>query len=51
MLWQGPASGRSEFGGCLAYVLAKTRRLPLFYQRDDFGQTEIAGVSVPRASI
>ena len=38
-------------GGCLAYVLAKTPRLPLFYQRVDFRQTEITGVSLPRASI
>jgi hypothetical protein len=27
-----------------AYALAKSRRLPLLYQGDDFSQTDIVGV-------
>jgi uncharacterized protein with PIN domain len=41
-----PASGGLHYGDCLAYALAKTRRLPLLFQGDDFSQTDIA--SVPR---
>ncbi len=30
-----------NFGDCFAYALAKTRRLPLLYQGNDFSQTDI----------
>jgi ribonuclease VapC len=30
-----------NFGNCFAYALAKTRRLPLLYQGNDFSQTDI----------
>jgi ribonuclease VapC len=40
-----------NYGGCFAYALAKTRRLPLLYQGNDFLHTDIAGVSLPPASV
>jgi ribonuclease VapC len=36
-----------NYGDCLAYALAKTRRLPLLYQGEDFSQTDIMGVPMP----
>jgi uncharacterized protein with PIN domain len=36
-------AGRS-YGDCFAYAPAKSRRLPLLYQGDDFAQTDVEGV-------
>jgi ribonuclease VapC len=33
-----------NYGDCFAYALAKSRRLPLLFQGDDFSQTDITGV-------
>ena len=33
-----------NYGDCFAYVLAKSRRLPLLYLGNDFSQTDIEGV-------
>src|SRR6516165_2766373 len=46
--WRRFGKGRHLAGlnycDCFAYALAKTRRLPLLFQGDDFSQTDIAGV-------
>jgi len=31
-----------NFGDCFSYALAKVRREPLFYQGNDFSQTDLA---------
>ncbi len=33
-----------NYGDCFAYALAKSRRLPLLFQGEDFSQTDITGV-------
>jgi ribonuclease VapC len=45
-LWQGSPSGRLNYGDCFAYALAKTRRLALLFQSDDFSRTDIEGVAL-----
>ena len=51
LAWRRFGKGRHpaglNYGDCFAYALAKTRRLPLLYQGQDFSQTDIAGVPVP----
>jgi ribonuclease VapC len=46
--WRRFGKGRHpaglNYGDCFAYALAKTRRLPLLYQGDDFSRTDVAGV-------
>ena len=53
LAWRRFGKGRHpaglNYGDCFAYALAKTRRLPLLYQENDFRQTDIAGVSLPLA--
>lgn len=55
LAWRRFGKGRHpaglNYGGCFAYALAKTRRLPLLYQGNDFLHTDIAGVSLPPASV
>jgi ribonuclease VapC len=47
LAWRRFGKGRHPAGlnyrDCFAYALAKTRRLPLLFQGDDFAQTDIAG--------
>jgi len=51
LAWRRFGKGRHpaglNYGDCFAYALAKTRRLPLLYQGQDFSQTDIAGVPMP----
>jgi ribonuclease VapC len=46
--WRRFGKGRHpaglNYGDCFAYALAKSRRLPLLYEGNDFSQTDIAGV-------
>jgi ribonuclease VapC len=46
--WRRFGKGRHpaglNFGDCFAYALAKTRRLPLLYQGQDFSHTDIVGL-------
>jgi ribonuclease VapC len=46
--WRRFGKGRHpaalNYGDCFAYALAKTRRLPLLYQGNDFSRTDIEGV-------
>jgi len=46
--WRRFGKGRHpaglNYGECFAYALAKTRRLPLLFQGDDFSQTDIEAV-------
>jgi ribonuclease VapC len=55
LTWRPFGKGRHppglNCGGCFAYALAKTRRLPLLYQGNDFLHTDIAAVSLPSASV
>ena len=48
LAWRRFGKGRHpaglNYGDCFAYALAKSRRLPLLSQCDDFSQTDIAGV-------
>jgi ribonuclease VapC len=48
MAWRRFGKGRHpaglNYGACFAHALAKTRRLPLLYQGDDFSQTDIGTV-------
>src|SRR5438477_7269840 len=48
MAWRRFGKGRHpaalNYDDCFAYALAKSRRLPLLYQGDDFSQTDIAEV-------
>ncbi len=46
---KGRHSAGLNFGDCFAYALAKTRRLPLLYQGDDFSQTDVQVVPLPPA--
>jgi ribonuclease VapC len=52
LAWRRFGKGRHppglNYGDCFAYALAKTRRLPLLFQGDDFSQTDIAGVPLLR---
>ena len=52
LAWRRFGKGRHpaglNYGDCFAYALAKTRRLPLLFQGNDFSQTDIAGVPPPR---
>jgi ribonuclease VapC len=45
LAWRRFGKGRHpaglNYGDCFAYALAKTRRLPLLFQGDDFGRTDI----------
>jgi ribonuclease VapC len=45
LAWRRYGKGRHpaglNFGDCFAYALAKVRRLPLLFQGNDFGQTDI----------
>ena len=45
--WRRFGKGRHpaalNYGDCFAYVLAKSRRLPLLYLGNDFSQTDIEG--------
>jgi ribonuclease VapC len=51
LAWRRFGKGRHpaglNYGDCFAYALAKTRRLPLLYQGQDFSQTDITGVPMP----
>ena len=53
--WRRFGEGRHpaglNYGNCFAYAVAKTGRLPLLYQGNDFRQTDIADVSLPLASV
>jgi ribonuclease VapC len=55
LAWRRFGKGRHpaglSYGDCFAYALAKTRRLPLLYQGDDFSRTDLAEVSLPPAQI
>ena len=46
--WRRFGKGRHpaalNYGDCFAYALAKSRRLPLLFQGDDFSQTDIESV-------
>ena len=48
LAWRRFGKGRHpaglNYGDCFAYALAKSRRLPLLFEDDDFLQTDIAGV-------
>ena len=48
LAWRRFGKGRHaaglNCGDCFAYALAKSRRLPLLFQGDDFSQTDITGV-------
>lgn len=48
LAWRRFGKGRHpaglNYGDCFAYALAKSRRLPLLVQDDDFSQTDITGV-------
>jgi len=48
LAWRRFGKGRHPAGlnyeDCFAYALAKTRRLPLLFQGNDFSQTDIVGV-------
>lgn len=48
LAWRRFGKGRHpaglNYGGCFAYALAKSRRLPLLFQGEDFSQTDITGV-------
>jgi ribonuclease VapC len=48
LAWRRFGKGRHpaglNYGDCFAYALAKSRRLPLLFQGDDFPQTDITGV-------
>jgi ribonuclease VapC len=48
MAWRRFGKGRHpaglNYGDCFAYALARTRRLPLLFQGDDFSRTDIDGV-------
>jgi ribonuclease VapC len=41
---KGRHSAGLNYCDCFAYALAKTRRLPLLYQGDDFSRTDITSV-------
>jgi ribonuclease VapC len=53
LAWRRLGKGRHpaglNYGDCFAYALAKTRRLPLLYQGDDFSQTDVKGVPLSPA--
>ncbi len=53
LAWRRFGKGRHpaglNYGDCFAYALAKTRRLPLLYQGDDFSQTDVQGVPLSPA--
>jgi ribonuclease VapC len=46
--WRRFGKGRPpaalNYGDCFAYALAKSRRLPLLYQGDDFSHTDVESV-------
>jgi ribonuclease VapC len=48
LAWRRFGKGRHpaglNYGDCFAYALAKSRRLPLLFEGDDFSQTDIASV-------
>jgi len=48
LAWRRFGKGRHPagliYGDCFAYALAKSRRLPLLFQGDDFSQTDITSV-------
>jgi ribonuclease VapC len=48
LAWRRFGKGRHpaglNYGDCFAYALAKSRRLPLLFQGDDFSQTDITSV-------
>lgn len=50
-VWRRFGKGRHpvalNYGDCLAYALAKSRRLPLLFRGNDFSQTDIDSVPVP----
>jgi ribonuclease VapC len=54
LAWRRFGKGRHpaglNYGDCFAYALAKTRRLPLLFQGDDFSQTDIEAVVLGDAS-
>ena len=49
--WRGFGKGRHpaalNYGDCLAYALASTRRLPLLFSGNEFSRTDIERVVVP----
>jgi ribonuclease VapC len=49
--WRRFGKGRHpaalNYGDCFAYALAKSRRMPLLFQGDDFAQTDIERVALP----
>ncbi len=51
--WRRFGKGRHpaalNYGDCFAYALAKSRRMPLLFQGDDFAQTDIEPVALPPA--
>ena len=51
--WRRFGKGRHpaglNYGDCFAYALAKTRRLPLLFQGDDFARTDIDVVPLSSA--
>jgi ribonuclease VapC len=50
--WRRFSKGRHpaglNYGDCFAYALARSRRLPLLFRGNDFSQTDIECVPVPR---
>jgi ribonuclease VapC len=54
LAWRRFGKGRHpaglNYGDCFAYALAKSRRLPLLFQGDDFSQTDITGVPLQTPS-
>jgi ribonuclease VapC len=54
LAWRRFGKGRHpaglNYGDCFAYALAKTRRLPLLFDGDDFSQTDIEAVVLGDAS-
>jgi ribonuclease VapC len=51
--WRRFGKGRHpaalNYGDCFAYALAKSRRMKLLFQGDDFAQTDIEPVGLPPA--
>jgi ribonuclease VapC len=53
LAWRRFGKGRHpaglNYGDCFAYALAKSRRLPLLFQGEDFSQTDILAVPLSAA--
>lgn len=47
---KGRHPARLNFGDCCTYALAKVSSAKLLYKGNDFGQTDVPGVTVPQTA-